>query len=129
MLTDREAFRLGFLLRCAEEQLSPVQIRERIKAAAIENYLPGAGAAKTVAGLGLMGGVAGLGLSAAAGAGGGWLAAKATEPDMDAEDAKMQELIAAYRQQAEQARRTAARIGYRMQTMRPRGRISTPIAA
>lgn len=122
-MTDREAFKLGFLLRCAEEHLSPEETHARVKSATL---LGGLG---TTAGVGL--GAAGLGLGAAAGvgAGAGWLGAKLTEPDMDAEDAKMQELIAAFHQQADQARRTAARIAYRTRSLRPRGRSLSPIAA
>ncbi len=120
-MTEREAFKFGFLLRCADEGLSPPQLQARIKLA--EGWLSGA------TNLGL--GAAGLGLAASAGlgAGAGYLTARATEPDVDPEEAKMQELIAAYKQQADQARRTASRIGYRMQTLRPRGRGTQPVAA
>jgi hypothetical protein len=119
-MTDRDAFKIGFLLRCAEEHLTAEETRGRIKSA----HWTG-----TVAGLGALGAGTGLAASAGIGAGAGWLGAKLTEPDMDAEDAKMQELIAAFRQQADQAKRTAARIAYRTRPLRPRGRSLSPIAA
>jgi hypothetical protein len=133
-MTDLEAFKFGFLLRCADEGLTAEQVQARIKLAAgpavaaaatgagLGLAKPALGLTKNLAGLSMLLGGAGLAGAAGLGAGGGYLAAKATEPDMDAEDAKMQELIAAYRQQADQARRTASRIGYRMHSLRPRGR-------
>jgi hypothetical protein len=114
-MTDREAFKFGFLLRCADEHLSPEQIRERVKLA----YGPALGAAATAGKLGL--GALGLGIPLAAlgGAGVGYVGAKITDPPVDPDEAKKQELIAAYRQQADRARRTAARVGYRLQHQRP----------
>ncbi len=113
-MTDREAFKFGFLLRCADEGLSPEQTRERVKLA----Y--GLGAA---AGLAIKAplAIAALGIPAAAlaGAGAGYVGAKLTDPPVDPDEAKKQELIAAYRQQADRARRTAARVGYRLEHQRP----------
>lgn len=123
-MTDREAFKFGFLMRCADEGLSPAQTQERIKLANLGSQLMGA-----AVGLPAVAAVGGLGLAAAGGAGAGHLMAKATEPEMDAEDAKLQELIAAYRQQTDQARRQAARVSYRTQSRPPRGRGFSPVVA
>lgn len=117
-MTEIEQFKFGFLLRCADEGLSPPQIEERIKLASVIGGIGGAMAAGAKGTAGLLG--AGLAGSALLGAGGGYIAAKAQEQQVDPEEAKQQELIAAFRQHAEQARRTAARIRHRMQQQRPR---------
>jgi len=117
-LTENEAFRLGFLARCAEEKLTGAELSTRIKRAdgglsAADWLLPvGAGAAglylasnAPVAGptlgpiLGLLP-AAGL----AGGAGLGYMTAKMTEPDIEPEDIKAQELADTYRVYAHRAR-------------------------
>ena len=114
-LTPKEAFRLGFLLKCAELGLAPAAIRE--KTAAIKQSLMGIGDAISTLGLApiplaalQIAGGAGLGIA------GGYGAAKLLEEDNDPEIAKKYELIAAYRQQAERARRQASRLAYRQPT-------------
>lgn len=112
-MTELELFKYGFLLRCAEEGLTPDETAERVQQAlqltkqadpiglgtAISTGVNG------VAGLGALG-LAGAG---ALGAGAGWLGAKMTEPDTDPEEAKTQELIETYRLFAQQARQSAQR--------------------
>jgi hypothetical protein len=116
-MSEKEAFRLGFLTRCAEEGLTGPALQERMKIAAekkaIAEYLiPGALA---LGGLGLARGIAGpeltgtmIGLPAAAGLAGGaalgYGAAKVTEPDISADDIKAQELADTYRVYAAKAR-------------------------
>jgi hypothetical protein len=116
----REAWKFGFLKRCAEEALSDVQIAERIRRAskqADESWPaavmrgvrdtantvstvvnPVAGAAKTlgstVVDYGLP--VAGLG-AIGTGAGLGFLAARMHNDDADPEEVRRRELIEAYR--------------------------------
>lgn len=106
MLTPREAFRYGFLLRTAEEGLTPEETQLRMQKAAatlLENVLGMAGKA------GLLG-VLGTGL---AGAGAGYGLAKMQEGDVSAEDYQRQELIDAYRDASARLRqRTALRKTY-----------------
>jgi hypothetical protein len=113
-LTEKEAFRLGFLSRCAEEKLTGAALNDRIKCAdgglnPADWLLPlGAGAA----GLYLasrtpyVGPVVGLLPAAglAGGAGLGYMAAKMTEPDIEPADIKAQELADTYRVYAHRAR-------------------------
>jgi hypothetical protein len=121
-MTPQEAFKFGFLMRCAEEGLQAEEIYERAQQALIKVANPGivgagvgAGASmawpvvKGVAGLGQTALIGGLLASAGLGAGGGYMAAKLTEPDMDAEEAKTQELITTYQLFADEARRNAQR--------------------
>lgn len=122
-LDARESFRFAFLLKCAEEGLDREGIRQRVAERIAEatatlmkqafgfSDLANAGMTAitlpaTVASAQVLGGV-GLGMA------GGGLAAKLTDSDADPELAKKYELIAAYRQQADRARRQAARVGYR----------------
>lgn len=110
-MTPHDRFRLGFLLKCAEDGCTADQVRGRVKMA--EGAL--ATIKNTVKGLG---GLASMpfmtptkyGLLAAAigGPAVGYTMAKAQEQDVDPELAKKQELIAAMRLQTEQARRRAA---------------------
>lgn len=110
-MNAREAFKTGFLLRCAEQGLSMDQIAGAIDLAiekvAAEGGGPGfMGYAKSLGGWGLA-------ASAAGGAATGYLAAKATEPDVDPEYYKQVELINALKQQTEHSRRVAARLSMR----------------
>lgn len=131
---NKEAFKLGFLTRCAEEGLAPSEVSERLTTAAEKKAsmfwraaLPAGGilalthllrspqnAANVVntaaSGVDLAGrGALALG-TAAAGAGllgGGALgygAAKLTEPSVTDEDIKQQELAETYRIYAERAK-------------------------
>lgn len=118
-LADKELFRLGFLLRAAEEGLTPEDIRGRVKKAAgglgglaqglLWDMPVNYSAAKLVGGAGL-------------GALGGWALADATSKTIDPEDAKKYELIAAYRQQAERARQNISRLA----TQRPKPTFRAP---
>lgn len=113
-MQPREAFRLGFLLRCAEEGLTPEQTQVRVmtldqvttKQAGWTEWIPGADLVGKGVGL-----ATGLGLMAppALGYAGGYLGAKATEPNIDAEDIKRQEMIQEFRRLALQARRQQKR--------------------
>lgn len=136
-LTPRQAFKFGFLLRCADENLSDAEVQARVKYAMDrftwdgQRALPidrsvvlqaltdwekqanvagllrgGVNLAKNLGWWGLMGG-------AGAGALGGYTAAKMTEEDIDPNEVKKQELIAAYKQQAERIRRQMLARSYR----------------
>ena len=83
-MTPREAFRYGFLLRCAEENLSPEQVEDRVKQANLMQLLGGAMIAPP-----LVGGALGMA--------GGYAAAQATEPVHDVEEIKKQEIAQAHR--------------------------------
>jgi hypothetical protein len=112
-MTDLELFKYGFLLRCAEEGLTPDETAERVRQAlelTKQADLGGIGQAIRT-GTNAVVGLGGLGLagSAAIGAGAGWLGAKMTEPDTNPEEAKTQELIETYRLFAQQARQAAQR--------------------
>ena len=95
MLSPREAFRIGFLLRCADEGLAPQEAHERVKSA--QAIMKQAGIVGDVLGHGkslLSTGGAGLiALPLMAGVGGGYLAHKAVEDDTDIEDLRKRELI------------------------------------
>lgn len=137
-MTPKESFRLGFLLRCAEEGCDVDEIRGRVKLAAAQKQANLPAVVKSLAGAGdylwdkgrafvnpamrLVSGfemlpihatALGLAGSAVVGAGGGYGLAKFQEGNVDADEVKRQELIAAYRMQADAARRRAARRSYR----------------
>lgn len=118
-LSPKEQFRMGFLLRCAEEGIGATEIKGRVKMA-VGPIRDIAGAAlntlKLWATLPLHVGVLGLGGSALLGGAGGYGLAKATEEEVDPAEAKRQELIATYQQQADKVRRSMARQRYRGQT-------------
>jgi hypothetical protein len=132
-VTAKEAFRLGFLSRCAEEGLTGEHLSARIKSAAEkQSFLPMIPLALGVlgtAGLGyglVRGGVDGVvdnasamaGLIPAggllAGAGLGYGAAKMTEPNITDEDIKSQELADTYRIYAEKAKANRRARQYRV---------------
>jgi hypothetical protein len=117
-LSSKEQFRMGFLLRCAEEGIGADEIKGRVKMAFINPAkIPGAAlnALKLWAGIPLRIGALGLGGAALAGSAGGYGLAKATEEEIDPAEAKRQELIATYQQQADKARRAMSRQRYRGQ--------------
>ena len=105
-VNEKEAFKLGFLYRCAEESLTGADLDGRVKAAAdlcksgafdfgvLNNAFD---ATKGIATVPLM-------LGTVAGGLGGHLAAKLTEPDVDEEDLKAKELAAAYKAYAARAK-------------------------
>jgi hypothetical protein len=127
-LTPEQAFKVGFLVRCADEGLTTEETAQRIKSAslmekvALPGILSGAlsGVNSTLGilgkGLGFAGAVApaaaitALGVPTLGGAGAGYLAAKATNPDTDElEHAKQDEIEGEYYRLAQEARRAAAR--------------------
>jgi len=120
MLDQRQAFKFGFLLRCADEGLTPEQTQVRVKEAC--DRLEQIKTANVLGGIGGIGkflmnaGLLGLGGSAALGAAGGAGLASLMEEDADPEDVKRQELAAAYQQQAERIRRSMASHSYRPST-------------
>lgn len=108
-LTSREAFKVGFLARCAEEGLSADQIADRVKAAGdkFASFLGGLGsAAGSVLSTGIplalaapiaLGGVAGYGLS------------RATDiDDTDVDEIKNNELLDTYSAETAKLRRQQA---------------------
>ena len=112
-LSTSEAFKFGFLTRCADEGLSAEQVAERIHRGGevVQMQKQAGGAAdtgKSLLGLGiapfLWGNAAAIGLAA----GGGLLASKMTERDVDADEYKQRELIDQYREIARRARAAAA---------------------
>jgi hypothetical protein len=105
-VTEKEAFKLGFLQRCAEEQLTGSVLDWRIKAA--ESFVKSAAmqlpslsdsfqALGNVAYTPLMLATVGGGLA-------GHVAGKMTEPDVDEDDIKARELAAAYKAYAARAK-------------------------
>lgn len=123
-LTPKDAFKLGFLARCAEEQLVGPALETRIKKAAekqswgwaIPAALAGAGALGVGAGTGVTGGIGSLlsgygtmlGAAGAAGlaggAGLGYGLAHATTPRVTDDEIRAQELAQTYRVYADRAR-------------------------
>jgi hypothetical protein len=117
-MTEKDAFKAGFLARCAEEGLTGAELSARINVAAdvmtkrafnpmallpndpmalLPNFSQALGATKMLAGAGLLGaGVAG-GLA-------GHVAGTLNQPDLDEEDIKARELAAAYKALAAKAR-------------------------
>lgn len=124
-MTPQENFRLGFLMRCAEEGCTPEEVQERVKLAsaclngtmvkeAVGNVLgPLWSAAKTIGYMPVHASALGIAGGAGLGAIGGYGLAKLQSSDVDPEEAKQQELIAALKLQAEMARRRAAQRQYR----------------
>lgn len=97
MITPREAFRIGFLKRCVDDGLTPAETRDRVEKAAafLEKQATGpvelaGGALNKMLGSAMTYGIA---LPVAAGVGGGYLANKLTEDDLDEDDVRKQELI------------------------------------
>lgn len=114
MLTAPEAFRAGFLLRCAEEGLSQPQIDARIEKSASFHKAAAGGVMQTLKDISL----AGLGTSLAAGTVIGGLGGAAyglsTPDDFSSvkrpdyiDDVQRAELISAYRRNASDLRRQA----------------------
>lgn len=113
-LSAAEAFKFGFLLRCADENLSPAQTQERVKlASGLLSHLKAAGVFDT--GLKLLNTSLAVPIIASglAGAAGGYGLSKMTTNDVNPDDIKNQELIAAFQQQADRIRRTMAARRYR----------------
>lgn len=108
-LTAAEGFRYGVLLRCAEEQLDEVATQTRITKiasmckAGVGPVQSAFDAAKSLGWLGILG-------SMGVGAGGGYGLAKLQEGDVDADDYRKQDLMAAYAAATQQMRERAARM-------------------
>lgn len=125
-MTPEDAYKVGFLLRCADEGLTQDEILVRVRQArgiSKEALWPSVAAA-TGSGVANMGGramaavpsllqagtVLGLGLPLAGGAAAGYTLAKATNNNKnDVEEAKQDEIEGEYYRLAQEARRNAAR--------------------
>jgi len=100
----KTAFKMGFLTRCSEEGLTGADLDSRIKqAGAIGDIVNG------VAGLNGLPLAAGL----VAGGGLGWGAAKLTDPQIDDETLKSEELANTYRAYANRLRSRKKALQYR----------------
>ena len=143
-LTSREAFKFGFLLRCADENLSPEETQARVKAAADQLAWDG----RPVVAASLVEetlqawekrsegyfsdllnftrdtGMLGVGVAAGVGGLGGYGLAKAMAPQTDPDEIKQQELVAAYKQQADRIRRLMAARSYRTNQAPRRSRLT-----
>jgi xanthine dehydrogenase molybdopterin-binding subunit B len=131
-ITAQEAFKLGFLARCAEEKLAGAELEARLDKIAEFNK-QAAGLADLVNlspinfGLGSLGGAATTTLSGLAqlyavppaaaimgGAGLGYGAAKMVEPRIDEDEMKAQELATTYKLYAEKAKNRKKLRQYRL---------------
>jgi hypothetical protein len=104
-VTEKEAFKLGFLQRCAEEALDATALEQRVNAA--DAFAKCGFDMSSLSNAGNMAGniaYAPLLLATAGGGLAGHLAGKLTEPDVDEEDLKARELAAAYKAYAARAK-------------------------
>lgn len=107
-MTEKEAFKAGFLARCAEEQLTGAALQARLTAA--ENLMKSAADSTLTAPLSAalsgttMLAAAPLMLAAAGGGLAGHVAGQLNQPDLDEEDIKARELAATYKALAARAR-------------------------
>lgn len=115
-MTPRQAFKFGFLLKCAELGLSEAEQHDYLDRALKLASGPAAAAWSLMKGIPMLG----LATAGGLGAGAGYLAAKATEPEVDPEEFKQWELIAALRQHADHARRASQQLQLRGAPMSPR---------
>lgn len=101
-MDPKEAYKRGFLLKCAEDGCTPAEVQAR--AAWVEKVAWGVETVTTP--LKMLGGGAlmGLGLAAGGGFGAGMGLAKLREHKVDPEEIKKRELIDAYKAFAEQMR-------------------------
>lgn len=126
-MTNEEAFKLGFFLKCAEEGMSPAQVQEHFskidleKKAAIWDILaaPVNAAGSALGSVGGLLAAGGLALPPLAGYGLGWAAAKAQEEDITPEELKRQEIIAEYKRLA-----ARARLGRKLKDLQEEGQIA-----
>ena len=106
MLTPLEAFRVGFLYKCADDGLTPDQIRQRVEVAAslVEKHAGLLGDLGSAASqLGTWGTAGAIAAPIGVGAVGGYMAHKLQEDDLDEDDVKQQELIDEMRRWARRA--------------------------
>lgn len=111
-MTDREYFRLAVLTTLARDGLTPAQAAARV-AEATSHVKSADGPVSwgaTAFKWPLIEATLLTGLGAVGGAGTGYLLAKATEKDIDPEEVRKQELLAAYRQHTDRIRRNIRRI-------------------
>lgn len=102
---EKDAFKLGFLHRCAEEELTGEKLETRINAA--EEFAKAGFDLSSLSSAGNWAGniaYAPLLLATAGGGLAGHLAGKLTEPDVDEDDLKAKELAAAYKAYAARAK-------------------------
>ena len=112
-----ESLQLGFLSYCADQGMTQEETHTLVKKASEKEAwsrlltAPLGSATHLISSLGPLGITAllglGIGVPAAAGAGAGHLLAKATEKDIDPEEAKGDEVIEQYQRLTDQARRRA----------------------
>lgn len=89
----KTAFRIGFLSRCAEEQLSPEQVHDRI-----QTLTKNAGWVDTLANLALVKApIAGLGAAVTLGGLGGYGLSQLDSEDLSPAEVQAQELATEYR--------------------------------
>lgn len=133
-LSAREAFKVGFLARCAEEGCSAEEMHTRVAQAREKvgaffwnmNPIDAAGrtagaVGKLIGDLGRAGGTAAVVAPFGVGALGGYGAAKLTDVDeTDADELKKRELIAEYKRLADRARRHREAKAYRDQRVSSR---------
>jgi hypothetical protein len=121
-MTDAQAYKFGFLYRCAEEGLTVEETRARIKQAVAfvkqANPLQTAWNALTTLGTAGVAGTAAL--SAGAGALGGLSLAKLREPDVNPEEIRAQEEISAYNMYTSQIKQRNALRQLRQQMLKGR---------
>lgn len=106
-LNEKEAFRLGFLTRCAEEGLTGEQLQSRIQAVG-EKQASWGSFFGTLLGLPAAAGLAG-------GAALGYGAAKMMAPNVDEDDIKAKELEETYKIYEQRARAKRKAYQYRQQ--------------
>ncbi len=117
-LSERDAFKAGFLLRCAEEGFPPAQAivaADRLVKQSFQAVSDMASAvAKPVASMGVntLAALA-LGIPVGVGAAGGYIAHKATEKPIDENDVKQTEMTDEYRRLARVAKLNAKLKGLR----------------
>ncbi len=100
MLTAREAFKVGFMLKCAEAGLSRAEIEAcMVKAAGMWGDITSAAAPVMNAV-----GTASIAAPILAGAGVGYLAHRSATPDIDENELKTQELIEELKHYARRAK-------------------------
>lgn len=120
-LTPNQMFKVGFLLRCADESLSEEATAERIQTAKrFVNHIEKQGVPKGLGGAVLTGAdlAKSLVLWSLVGGGlvggvGGYAAGALTDEPVTPEEVKKQELVAAYQQHADRVRRQLAQGRYR----------------
>jgi hypothetical protein len=102
-MTARDAFKIGFLLRCADAAMPPAAVTATMQKAAalMEKRAFGFSDLAPVGNLAIGAGIA---APAVAGAGIGYLASQAASPEVDEEDVRKRELIDELRHYARRAR-------------------------